>query len=104
MIKPMTHTEHRPELLALVEDVEKVRLVMDELHNMEVLLQDLVEKSNGQIAGESIEMKAKIQKLCTNPEFTDCLNRLEIKGEPVWGLSGEERDMIVEARNKVNAC
>jgi hypothetical protein len=30
----------------------------------------------------------------------DLLNRLEIKGEPVWGLSSKERDLVRAARMK----
>jgi hypothetical protein len=29
---------------------------------------------------------------------------LELQGAPVWGLSSEERDMIVDARAKVKEC
>ena len=28
------------------------------------------------------------------------LNKLEIKGEPVWGLSVDERELVKEAKRK----
>ena len=34
----------------------------------------------------------------------NCLNRLEVDGEPVWGLSSDERDLVQYAREKVNEC
>jgi hypothetical protein len=29
---------------------------------------------------------------------------LEVQGSPVWGLSSEERELIIHAREKVNEC
>uniref|UniRef100_A0A7S2SGA6 Uncharacterized protein n=1 Tax=Eucampia antarctica TaxID=49252 RepID=A0A7S2SGA6_9STRA len=99
-----TSTEHRPGMMALVSDVETIQMVMDELHHLETILMETSEESNGEITGQLIEMKSKIKKLCTSSDFLDCLNRLELKGEPIWGLSSQEREMIMEARQKVNDC
>ncbi len=78
------------------------------MENLEQLLLETVESNEsgdeGVITGKTIEIKSKIKKACTNPEFIDCLNRLELNGEPIWGLSGDERDMIMNARSKVNEC
>lgn len=51
-----------------------------------------------------IELKAQIKKLMTSPEVSEALDRLEIQGEPVWGLSTEEREMIVMCREKIKEC
>lgn len=59
---------------------------------------------SGEITNKIIEIKSKIKKACTNPEFIESLNRLEFNGEPVWGLSCDEREMIMNARAKVNEC
>jgi hypothetical protein len=34
----------------------------------------------------------------------EALDRLEIQGSPVWGLSSEERQLIIDAREMVNEC
>jgi hypothetical protein len=51
-----------------------------------------------------IELSSKIKKLITSPAVMDCLSRLEMKGEPVWGLSVVEREIVIEAREKVDTC
>jgi hypothetical protein len=53
-------------------------------------------------SAKQVELKASINKLLTAPEFLKCLNNLEVQGEPVGGLSSEEREMVVLAREKVN--
>jgi hypothetical protein len=90
---------HRPELLALASDVQAVFSVMEEVDTLEQLLRE--EKD----LNKSMEARTHLKKLMTCPEFLACLERLEcVKGEPVWGLNQEERELIVMARNKVNAC
>ena len=90
-------TEPRQQILALAADVTNITNTMNEVANLEQLL---LEQDNSKI----IEIKSKIKKACTNPNFVDSLNRLELNGEPVWGLSGDEREMIINARSKVNQC
>lgn len=89
-------------MLALAADVTNITNTMEEVENLEQLL--LLENEQSEITGKIIEIKSKIKKACTNPEFMDSLNRLELNGEPIWGLSGEEREMIMSARAKVNEC
>ena len=36
--------------------------------------------------------------------MTALLKRLELKGQPVWGLSVSERDLVKEARRLFNSC
>ena len=104
----LSPTDPRPQMLALAADVTNITNTMQEVENLEQILLETVESNEngeeGGITGKTIEIKSKIKKACTNPEFIDSLNRLEVNGEPIWGLSGDERDMIMDARTKVNAC
>ncbi|EEC48164.1 predicted protein [Phaeodactylum tricornutum CCAP 1055/1] len=94
----------RSMMLALAQDVEKIQSVMTELEVLENLLRSEEETAQGSVTGKSIELKANIKKLMTAADVLESLNRLEVQGEPVWGLSTEEREMIVTAREKVNEC
>lgn len=89
------------QMLALAADVQKITAVMGEVETLESLLESENKASKGEVTGKSIEIKASIKKLVTSPEFMESLNRLEIQGEPVWGLSSEERELIIDARAKV---
>ena len=51
----------------------------------------------------TIELKAKMKKTISTPKVRELLNRLEIKGEPVWGLSAKERDLVRSAKMKYMA-
>lgn len=53
---------------------------------------------------KKIQMKATIKKKVASRDMTDLLKRLELRGEPVWGLSTKERQLVKEARTKLNAC
>ena len=97
-------SEHRPEMLALAVDVQKVTAVMEEVDRLESLLMREKEDSASAVTGKSIEIKSSIKKLMTSPEFMEALNKLEVMGEPVWGLSSDERELIILAREKVNEC
>lgn len=88
----------RSQLLALAQDVEKILHTMDELDQLESLLRS----ESDAVSSKSIELKAAIKKLMTSAEVLDALNRLEVEGAPVWGLSSEEREMIIFAREKMN--
>mmetsp|Transcript_919 Transcript_919/g.2090 ORF Transcript_919/g.2090 Transcript_919/m.2090 type:complete len:164 (-) Transcript_919:214-705(-) len=94
------HTQQM-QMLALAADVQKITAVMGEVETLESLLESETKASNGEVTGKSIEIKANIKKLVTSPDFTESLNRLEIQGEPVWGLSSNERELIIDARTKV---
>lgn len=52
------------------------------------------------VTGRTIEIKSRIKKTISNPKVREMLTRLEIKGEPVWGLSSRERDMVRLAKRK----
>ena len=94
-----TQQEERNAMLALAKDVDHIRSVMEELETLERLLE-----GESSVSNKSIEIKNSIKKLMTAPEVLESLNNLEINGEPVWGLSTSEREMIMMAREKVNEC
>ena len=86
-------------MLALPVDVTRINQTMS--------LVGLLEESlaiHDETTSKTNPINGKMKKICTNPEFIECLNRLEHRGEPVWGLSSYERNLIVEERNKVNKC
>ena len=93
-------------MVAMAADVENLTLVMEEVYKLEELLEEEREKagSSGGVTGKSLEISSKIKKIMTSADVMDCLNRLEVEGEPVWGLSMEERDLVQAARQKVNEC
>lgn len=94
------HANERHKVLAMAADVQKISGVMTELDRLESLLGA---ESSG-ITNKSIELKTAIKKLMTAPDVIAALNRLEVQGEPVWGLSTEERELVITAREKVNEC
>ena len=87
-------------MLALAGDVQTLTSTMQEVE----LLQHKLEKEESEISPQAIELRSTIKKLLTSPSFMECLNRLEVKGEPVWGLSSAERELIIQAREMVNEC
>lgn len=90
----------RKNVLAMAADVQKIVTVMKEYET----LQGLLQRETDPTTGRSIEIKSSIKKLMTHPEVLSALDRLETEGGPVWGLSSEERDMIMEAKEKVKEC
>ena len=92
-------------MLALAADVQKISSVMKELETLENLLLTYHNEIDEEgTTGKTIELKASIKKLMTQPELVESLNRLEIQGQPVWGLSTVERELVTTVREKVNEC
>lgn len=76
---------------------------MEELEQLEDWLREEEEESGGKVTKRSEELRSKRTHLVSNPKFLECLDRLQIEGAPVWGLSSEEHEMVVLAREKVNS-
>jgi len=91
-------------MLALASDVEKIQMVMEQLEKLEDLLTADQEDNGGEVTNRSVELRGDIKRLVSNGEFLESLDRLEIQGGPVWGLSSEEHDMVCMAREMVNTC
>jgi hypothetical protein len=53
---------------------------------------------------KQISIKSAIKKKASGREMTELLKRLELKGQPVWGMSVSERDLVKEARRLFNSC
>ncbi|CAM9498667.1 unnamed protein product [Ectocarpus sp. 4 AP-2014] len=95
---PQAH--HRPEAIAAVDDIRRLREAMQLVSEMEIELGRLGDK----VSGRSIELKSAIKKRLSSPTMLELLTRLEIKDQPVWGLTQEERELVKVAREKVNSC
>lgn len=95
-------TTGRHQVLALAADVQLMQSTAVELQTLESLLLSETESSKGAVTTKSMELKNSIKKLITGPELNEALNNLEIQGEPVWGLSTEEREMIGYLRDQMN--
>jgi len=92
--------DKRHRMLALAADVENLSRVVAEAEALEQKLLD----EDDVVSSKSIELKASIKKLMTDPSMLESLNRLEVQGQPVWGLSSQEREMVALCRYKVNNC
>eukprot|EP00569_Conticribra_weissflogii_P002966 CAMPEP_0171328110 /NCGR_PEP_ID=MMETSP0878-20121228/453_1 /TAXON_ID=67004 /ORGANISM="Thalassiosira weissflogii, Strain CCMP1336" /LENGTH=157 /DNA_ID=CAMNT_0011827939 /DNA_START=40 /DNA_END=510 /DNA_ORIENTATION=- len=79
-------TEHKPEMVALAADVENLTLVMEEVYKLEDMLDEEKAKdsSGSGVTSKTLEISSKIKKIMTSSDVMDCLNRLEVEGEPVW--------------------
>lgn len=99
---------NRQTVLAMQQDIEMVTNTMKEYGVLEQQLLDCTTNDNNSnnneetASTESIKLKSAIKKLMTSPDLLDSLKRLEIQGEPVWGLSSSERELIMECREKMN--
>lgn len=88
--------QHHPEALAQQVDVQTLSSIMAEV---ELLENELLPFGNN-VTSRTIEIKARIKKTISTPKVRDLLNRLEIKGEPVWGLSRAERELVKKVKQK----
>ncbi|CAM9837016.1 unnamed protein product [Choristocarpus tenellus] len=97
-VSPQAH--HRPEAVAALDDIRRLREVMQHVNEMEVELSRL----GTEVSGRSIELKSSLKKRLSARSMFDLLERLEINNQPVWGLTQEERALVATARQKVNSC
>lgn len=86
----------KPGALAQQADIQELSRIMKEVEHLDNEIISLGTVVNAR----SIEVKARRKKLICNPNVAALLDRLEMKGQPVWGLSSAERDMVREARSK----
>ncbi len=94
--------EQRSKMLAQESDLEMIRVCMEKLEDLENLLAKDKEEHNGAVTDRSVELRGNIKHLVSSPEFMESLDRLEIQGSPVWGLSSAEHEMVCLAREKFN--
>ena len=116
------HTQHKPEALgeyiretdmdsktaltfhsssahytAHVEDVKTLANVMEKVEDVTAELNECGEEDLERM----ISLKGKKRKLVNNKEVMEILNRLYYDGEPVWGLSINERELVSAARRVI---
>lgn len=100
--------EGRNRVIAMAADVQIIRSTVKELDSLENLLRSEEEHNErsdtdaATVTSKTMELKNSIKKLITSKDVVESLNSLEIQGSPVWGLSTEEREMIVYLRDKMN--
>ena len=51
-----------------------------------------------------IGLKQRIKQMMTAKATVALIDRLEMGGEPVWGLSRAERELVREAQQKLATC
>lgn len=87
---------HHPEAMARQADIKDLVTIMNDVESIDTELQSL----GSVVSSRSIELKARLKKTVQNPKVRELLARLEIKGEPVWGLSVKERSLVVALRSR----
>ena len=88
---------HHPEAQARKDDIDEARQIMDDIHDMEG---KLLAMGNSPVTTESMILKNEINKKARSARVKELLGRLEIKGEPVWGLDVSERELVRELKEK----
>jgi hypothetical protein len=91
--------DHNPRALASQQDILELARIYADVENLESQLR----AEGTAVNSKTIELRSMIQKMVKNPKVLEILNRLEIKGEPVWGLSSQERDLVRVVRRRYNA-
>ena len=90
---------HHPELIGNQRDIQELSKIVTDVEGLENELRSL----GARVSSKSIEIKVRLRKLIANPHVREILNRLEVKGQPVWGLSSKERDLVRLAKQKYMA-
>jgi len=92
--------EWNSKAVAQLEDINALRQVMDEVATLE----ETVAAVSDPLSEAVIETKQTIKRLMTQPATVALVEKLEMGGAPVWGLSTSERDLVKDARRKINTC
>ena len=87
-------TTHHPEAIAKAVDIEKLSSIMEEVE----FIQNELHEQGDTLSSKTLELKSKLKKTICTPAVNEILKRLEVKGEPVWGLSVKERDLVRHAK------
>ena len=92
-----SQTAHKPEAIAHLEDVDTLRSVMNDVSDVMREISELADKD----VERMIALKSKRRKMIHNKEVSEIISRLHFGGEPVWGLSVNERELVTAARRAV---
>lgn len=93
-------TEWNSKAVAEEADIQRLESLMEEVNKIE----DKIANGDGSLTPAVIENKQAMKKLLTSPSTTELLDRLEMGGQPIWGLSQQERIMVKEARERSLNC
>jgi len=85
-----------------VEDIAQLTQVMEKIIDLEDQLAAANNSSGSSINERVIEIKASLRRKTTGPVMQQLLERLEINGQPRWGLSTSERQLVHQAREMLN--
>eukprot|EP00968_Pinguiococcus_pyrenoidosus_P021920 scaffold2963_cov250-Pinguiococcus_pyrenoidosus.AAC.1 len=93
-----TSVQHRPEALADLSAMERLEEIMNEVEELETA----AVAEEGSLNDVLLQNKAAVKELVTSSEMTNLLSRLEMNGQPKWGLSTREREIVKSAREKID--
>jgi len=91
---------HRPGAVAHVEDIKALNRLMNEVSKIDSELMAM----EGAVNVRQLELKGSLRKMLTQPATLELIERLEIKGAPVWGLTETERELVKTARDHLTKC
>lgn len=92
-------TEWNSKAVAEAKDIQRLESLMEEVSKIDDII-----AGGESLSPKVIENKQAMKKLLTSPSTTELLDRLEIGGQPIWGLSQRERILVKEARKKALNC
>mmetsp|Transcript_35757 Transcript_35757/g.47189 ORF Transcript_35757/g.47189 Transcript_35757/m.47189 type:complete len:165 (-) Transcript_35757:346-840(-) len=98
-VQPASELTQRLGAVALFEDVQKLSELMERVFVMEAEI-----LAAGNDTALSIKLRTSLKKLMTSSATSKLMDRLEINGAPVWGLSQSERELVKAAREVINTC
>ena len=92
-------TEWNASAVASAEKVASLAEIMDQAY----ALRETITAADP-VSEAAIESKASLKKLMTSPATVKVIDCLEVKNEPVWGLTQAERSLVREAREMSLNC
>eukprot|EP00975_Prorocentrum_lima_P040575 8519044-Prorocentrum_lima.AAC.1 len=78
--------------------MERLEEIMNEVEELETA----AVAEEGSLNDVLLQNKAAVKELVTSSEMTNLLSRLEMNGQPKWGLSTREREIVKSAREKID--
>ena len=92
--------EWNSKAVAQLEDIKALNQIMAEVATLEAENTQIKD----QLSEKVIENKQTIKRIMTAPQTVVLIDRLEMGGQPVWGLSQSERSLVRDARAKCTTC
>mmetsp|Transcript_22570 Transcript_22570/g.36489 ORF Transcript_22570/g.36489 Transcript_22570/m.36489 type:complete len:176 (-) Transcript_22570:339-866(-) len=92
--------EQRAGALAALEDVAQLRALMDQVEALDADLRAQEEQGSPR----AVQTRATLKKLLTSARTTELMKRLMMNGQPVWGLTQSERELVRSVQEAINSC